>query len=73
MVALAPGVIFSIVSVISVGLVTTERSLEVVLFFVFFKNGDEVVKAEVLVSVITLVVIIENPVSDNVVEGTGLS
>jgi hypothetical protein len=72
-VALAPGVIFSIVSVISVGLVTTERSLEVVLFFVFFKNGDEVVKAEVLVSVITLVVIIENPVSDNVVEGTGLS
>ncbi len=67
------GVAFSFVSVISVGLVTTECSLKVVFFFVFFKDGDEIVKAEVLVSVVTLVVIIENPVSNNVIEGTGLS
>ncbi len=73
MVALAPGVVFSVVSVVRVGLVTTERSLEAILFFIFFKDGDEIVKAEVLVSVVTLVIIIENPVSDNVVEGTGLS
>jgi hypothetical protein len=72
-VALAPGVVFSVVSVVRVGLVTTERSLEAILFFIFFKDGDEIVKAEVLVSVVTLVIIIENPVSDNVVEGTGLS
>jgi hypothetical protein len=50
-----------------------ESSLEVVFFFIFFENGDEVVKAKVLVSVITLIVIIKNPVSENVVEGTRLS
>jgi hypothetical protein len=67
------GVTFSFVSVVSIGLVTTECSLEVVFFFIFFKDGDEIVKAKVLVSVVILVVFIENPVSDNVIEGTGLS
>jgi hypothetical protein len=66
------GVSFSFVSVVSVGLVTTERSLEVVLFFVFFEDGDEIVKVEVLVSVV-LVGVIENSVSDNMVKRTGLS
>ncbi len=50
-----------------------ESSLEVVFLFVFFKDGDEIVKAEVLVSVIVLVGVIENSVSDNVVKGTRLS
>ncbi len=67
------GVALSFISVIRVGLVTTECSLEVVFFFVFFKDGDEIVKAEVLVSLVTLIVIIKNPISDNVVEGTRLS
>jgi hypothetical protein len=66
------GVSFSFVSVVSVGLLTTERSLEVVLFFVFFEDGDEIVKVEVLVSVV-LVGVIKNSVSDNMVKGTGLS
>ncbi len=64
------GVSFSFVSVVSVGLVKTECSLEVVLFFVFFEDGDEIVK--VLVSVV-LVGVIENSVSDNMVNGTRLS
>jgi hypothetical protein len=67
------GVVFSVVSIIGVGLVTAESSLEVIFFFVFFENGDEVVKAKVLVSVFTLGVIIENPISENVFEGTRLS
>ena len=66
------GVALSFISVIRVGLVTTECSLEVVLFFIFFEDGDEVVKVEVLVSVV-LVGIIKNSVSDNMVKGTGLS
>ncbi len=69
MAALAPGVSFSFVSVLSVGLVMTECSLEVVFFFVFFEDGDEVVKVEVLI----LVGIIENSVSNNMVKRTGLS
>jgi hypothetical protein len=65
------GVAFSFVSVVSVGFVTTERGLEVVLFFVFFEDGNEVVEVEVLMSVV--VEVIENTVSDDMVERTGLS
>ncbi len=67
------GVSFSFVSIVSVGLVTTEHSLEVVFSFVFFEDGDEIVKIEELVSVVVLVGVIENPISNNVVKGTGLS
>ncbi len=66
------GVSFSFVSVVSVGLLMTECSLEVILFFVFFEDGDEVVKVEVLVSVV-LVGVIKNSVSDDMVKRTGLS
>ncbi len=75
MAALAPGVAFSVtfVSIVSVSLVATESGVEVILFVVFCKNGDEVVKVKVLVPVVILVVIIEYPVTDNDVEGTGWS
>ncbi len=65
------GVSFSFVSIVS--LVTTECSLEVVFFVVFFEDGEKIVKVEVLVSVVVLVGVIENPVNDNVIKGTGLS
>ena len=68
---LALGVAFSFVSVVSVGLVMTECSLEVVLFFVFFEDGNEVVEVEVLMSVV--IEVIENTISDDMVERTGLS
>ena len=44
-----------------------------VVIFVIFEDGDEVVKVEILVPVVVLIVIIEYPVTDNVVERTGLS
>jgi hypothetical protein len=75
--ALAPGggVIFSVafVSIVCVSLVMTESGVKVVLFVIFFENGDEVIKVEVLVPVVILIVIIEYPVTDNVIEGTGWS
>jgi hypothetical protein len=67
------GVSFSFLSIVSIGLVTTECSLEVVIFFILLEDGDEIVKVKVLVSVVVLIGVIENPVSDNVVKGTGLS
>jgi hypothetical protein len=65
------GVVFSFVSIFGVGLVTTERGLEVVLFFVVFEDGDKVVEIKVLM--FGVVEVIENSVSDDVVEWTRLS
>ena len=65
------GVSFSFVSVVGVGLVTTERGLEVVLFFVVFEDGDKVVEIKVLM--FGVVEVIENSVSDDVVKWTRLS
>jgi len=70
-VALALGVVFSFVSIFGVGLVTTERGLEVVLFFVVFEDGDKVVEIKVLM--FGVVEVIENSVSDDVIEWTRLS
>jgi hypothetical protein len=50
------GVAFSFVSVVSVGFIATEHSLEVVFFFVFSEDGNEVVKVKVLMSVIVGVI-----------------
>jgi hypothetical protein len=65
------GVVFSFVSVFGVGLVTTERGLEVVLVFVVFEDGDKVVEIKVLM--FGVVEVIENSVSDDVVKWTRLS
>ncbi len=65
------GVVFSFVSIFGVGLVMTERGLEVVLLFVVFEDGDKVIEIEVLMSVV--VEVIENPISDDVVKRTRLS
>jgi hypothetical protein len=65
------GVVFSFVSVFGVGLVTTERGLEVVLVFVVFEDGDKVVEIKVLM--FGVVEVIENTVSDDVVKWTRLS
>jgi hypothetical protein len=65
------GVVFSFVSIFGVGLVTTERGLEVVLFFVVFEDGDKVVEIKVLM--FGVVEVIENSVSDDMIEWTRLS
>ena len=67
------GVVFSFVSVFGVGLVTTERGLEVVLVFVVFEDGDKVVEVEELLSVVVLVGVIENSVANDILKRTGLS
>jgi hypothetical protein len=67
------GVSFSFVSVVGVGLVTTERSLKVVSFVVFFEDGDKVVEVEELLSVVVLVGVIENSVANDILKRTGLS
>jgi hypothetical protein len=65
------GVVFSFVSVFGVGLVTTERGLEVVLFFVVFEDGNEVVEIKVLR--FGVVEVIEETVSNDLVKWTRLS
>jgi hypothetical protein len=65
------GVVFSFVSVFGVGLVTTERGLEVVLFFVVFEDGNEVVEIKVLR--FGVVEVIEKTVSNDLVKWTRLS
>ena len=67
------GVSFSFVSVVGVGLVTTERSLKVVFLVVFFEDGDKVVEVEELLSVVVLVGVIENSVANDILKRTGLS
>ena len=67
------GVSFSFVSVVGVGFVTTERSLKVVSFVVFFEDGDKVVEVEELLSVVVLVGVIENSVANDILKRTGLS
>ncbi len=67
------GVSFSFVSVVGVGLVTTERSLKVVSFVVFLEDGDKVVEVEELLSVVVLVGVIENSVANDILKRTGLS
>ena len=67
------GVSFSFVSVVGVGLVTTERSLKVVLLVFFFEDGDKVVEIEELLSVVVLVGVIENAVANDILKRTGLS
>ncbi len=69
MAALAPGRL----SVVGVGLVTTERSLKVVSFVVFFEDRDKVVEVEELLSVVVLVGVIENSVANDILKRTGLS
>jgi hypothetical protein len=65
------GVVFSFVSVFGVGLVTTERGLEVVFFFVVFEDGNEVVEIKVLR--FGVVEVIEETVSNDLVKWTRLS
>jgi hypothetical protein len=65
------GIDFSFVTVSGVGLVTTERGLEVVLFFVVFEDGNEVVEIKVLR--FGVVEVIEETVSNDLVKWTRLS
>jgi hypothetical protein len=62
------GVSFSFVSIVSIGLVTTECSLEVVIFFILLEDGYEIFKAETLLIVF---VVVEVSVSNHVVEDAG--
>ncbi len=63
---------FSLIPVTCISLKMMERSLQVILLFVFFEDGDEIVKIEVVLFIGRVVVIlaglIEIIIAKNVVE-----